>query len=269
MTLVNIETLRTSLVGNTGVNATLTATYWSGYAPYVQVNGEDVVFPVPITVQFVAGVEATPIDMVPTDGLSCVRWQISSPVSPATLDLYTSVPNQPNIDFGALPVVDRGSFVVNEESIAGWSQAWLELQAAVVEADGYADDAAASAAVALAARDETVVGVVNLGDKTGVSALTQAETQSSYLKLRLIGNATLNPAAGVAGQAYSCTLEIAQDAVGSRTLVLANVGTAYFAPIPLSSTANAVDIVHLMWSGTAWRAFLAGTQMGIPAGWVV
>jgi len=119
------------------------------------------------------------------------------------------------------------------------------------------------------ARNETIIAVTDLGDRTGAVSLTQLQTRSTYLKTRLTGNAVITPAVGIAGQAYSCTLEIQQDATGSRTVTLVNVGTSYGVTIPLSSAANAVDLIHLLWNGTVWRAFLAGTQLSVPASWAV
>lgn len=120
------------------------------------------------------------------------------------------------------------------------------------------------------ARDETIVAVnASPSDWTGAVALPQALTRSSFIRRRLTGHVTLTVSAGEAGRAYSCTLELVQDATGGRSIVFANVATAYGVPIPLSTAANAVDVVRLEWNGSLWRAFLAGQQLIIPTSWIV
>lgn len=121
----------------------------------------------------------------------------------------------------------------------------------------------------LAARDEMIVSVDAQSSISGAVTLQQAATRSKYLRRRLTGNVVLTLAPGVAGQAYTCTLELQQDATGGRTLTVANARTPYGIALPLSTPANSVDLVHALWNGSAWTLFLAGTQLGIPASWVV
>lgn len=130
-------------------------------------------------------------------------------------------------------------------------------------------DAEAAKVDAQNARDETVVSVTTQSDWVGAVILTQAQSKSSYLRRRLTGNTVVTVNPGVAGKAYSCTLELQQDANGSRTITLVNVATPYGVAIPLSSTANAVDIIRLEWNGSRWAAYLGGTQLVIPTSWVV
>lgn len=121
----------------------------------------------------------------------------------------------------------------------------------------------------LAARDEMIVSVDAQQSISGAVSLTQAATRSKYLRRRLTGNVTLTLSAGIPGQAYTCTLELQQDATGGRSLTVANARTPYGIALPLSAPANSVDLVHALWNGNTWSLFLAGTQLGIPASWVV
>lgn len=137
---------------------------------------------------------------------------------------------------------------------------------AVFDAEAAAEAAATSAGEA---RDEVFTAVAAQSDWSGAHTLTQTLSRSTYLRRRLTGNVILTANMGIAGRAYSCTLELQQDATGGRTLTLANVATPYGVAIALSSPANAVDIVRLEWNGARWAAFLGGAQLAIPASWVV
>lgn len=119
------------------------------------------------------------------------------------------------------------------------------------------------------ARDETIVAVDGQSSWTGAATLSAAQSKSKYIRRLLTGNTTVTVSAGESGKAYSCTLELQQDATGSRTIVLANVATAYGVALPLSTAANTVDIIRLEWNGTRWAAYIGGPQMSIPASWVV
>jgi hypothetical protein len=121
----------------------------------------------------------------------------------------------------------------------------------------------------LAARDETIVTTDSQVNITGTVNLSQSATKSKYLRRRLTGNVVLNLAAGESGKAYSCTLELQQDGTGNRTLTVANARTPYGIALPLSAQANSVDLIHALWNGSVWTVFLAGSQLGIPASWVV
>lgn len=119
------------------------------------------------------------------------------------------------------------------------------------------------------ARDETIVAVDGQSSWTGAVTLTAAQSKSKYVRRLLTGNTTVTLAAGESAKAYSCTLELQQDATGSRTIILANVATAYGVALPLSTAANNVDIIRLEWNGTRWAGFVAGPQMSIPTAWAV
>lgn len=78
----------------------------------------------------------------------------------------------------------------------------------------------------------------------------------------LSGNITLTaPANGLTGKAYTSTLSLKQAAAGGPFTVTwpATLEWAGDAPAPVMPTAaNAELIVHLFWTGTAWRAMLGG-----------
>jgi len=120
-----------------------------------------------------------------------------------------------------------------------------------------------------AARDEVVVAVAAQSDWTGAVTLAQTESKSSFLRRRLNGSVVVTVSSGEAGFAYSCSLELVQDAVGSRTLTLPNVRAAYGLPIVLSTAPGAIDVVRLEWDGSTWTAYLGAVQLSIPASWAV
>ncbi|MEV5068861.1 hypothetical protein MRBLMI12_000417 [Microbacterium sp. LMI12-1-1.1] len=171
-----------------------------------------------------------------------------------TIDLATVIPVAPNPG------------PTGEE----WLQAVATVTAAADDAVSAKDAAEAAQAATETARDEATVTVnASPADWTGAITLSSAFTRSKYVKRRLTGNVALTVSPGVAGVAYSCTLELAQDPTGGRSVTLANVATPYGVPIPLSTAPNAVDVIRLEWNGTRWAAFLAGTQLAIPTAWVV
>lgn len=102
---------------------------------------------------------------------------------------------------------------------------------------------------------------------TGAVSLTQAETMGNYIKKQLTGNTTVTVAAGISGQTYSCTLELQQDATGSRTIILSGVKTSFGVAFTLSTAANAIDIIRLEWNGASWTAFMAAQATAVPSGW--
>lgn len=118
-------------------------------------------------------------------------------------------------------------------------------------------------------QNELVVSVDPQSDWTGNVTLASGQTRGTYLRRRLTGNTTLSVLSGVANQAYSCTLELQQDATGNRTIVLANVATPYGLPLVLSTAANSVDKIRLEWTGTRWEAYLAASSLMIPSSWTV
>ncbi len=114
--------------------------------------------------------------------------------------------------------------------------------------------------------------VVALGNITGnVNLATSvAVLASQIVSMTLNGNVVLTalPAAP-AGKGGTLTLLVKQDATGSRTLKVNNAATSFAVEITLSTTANALDLIHLLWTGTAWVALLGAQSIAIPTSWVV
>ena len=106
------------------------------------------------------------------------------------------------------------------------------------------------------------------GSWTGAVTLSQTDSLKTYIKKQLTGNTTVTVSDGVAGKTYSCTLELQQDATGSRSIILKGCRTAYGVALVLTTTASATDIVRLEWNGTYWTAFMGAAQISVPSSWV-
>jgi hypothetical protein len=151
MTVVILTALET-LLEQAGpiVRGEIVATYWAGRRSFVQVSGEDVIFPAPIRVTIVDGFPVEPLDMVPTAGACCVRWDIRSAGDGGGLakPRYTSIPDAGPVDFGDLPQVDPNTFtpVVDVPS----AQDLVAQAQATVVASGEAVEAAEAATAAVA-----------------------------------------------------------------------------------------------------------------------
>jgi hypothetical protein len=103
---------------------------------------------------------------------------------------------------------------------------------------------------------------------TGAVTLSQIDSLSTYIKKQLTGNTTVTVSSGVTNKTYSCTLELQQDATGSRTIILKGCRTAYGVPLTLTTTASAIDIIRLEWNGSNWTAFMGAAQISVPSSWV-
>ncbi|MES2631241.1 MAG: hypothetical protein V4611_04775 [Patescibacteria group bacterium] len=98
-------------------------------------------------------------------------------------------------------------------------------------------------------------------DVTGSISLA-SYTKSSVIQYRLTGNITITtlPPSPIIG--HTLTLVLTQDATGSRTLTLpGTVKKAYGLAPTLSTSANALDMLHLFWDGVSWHVFVAGLAM--------
>lgn len=115
---------------------------------------------------------------------------------------------------------------------------------------------------------QDVISVATQSSWTGAVTLTQSDSLVGYIKKQLTGNTTVTVSDGVSNKSYSCSLELQQDATGSRTIILKGCRTAYGVPLVLTTTANAIDIVRLEWNGTSWTAFMGAAQISVPSAWV-
>lgn len=156
------------------------------------------------------------------------------------------------------------SQAVTAEDIPGQIEDEVETQV-----DPKVAAAQSAKAAAEAARDEAQVGVTGPNNWSGAVDLPASTTRSTYMRRVLTGNVSVTVQPGEVGVAYSCSLELQQDAVGGRTVSFANIATPYGLPIPTSTIPNAVDIVRLEWNGSRWAAFLSGKELKIPSAWVV
>lgn len=126
MTLVNISLLETILGGFGPVTSgKIRVTYWAGSAPYLGVVDEEVRFPSTITVD-AAGGHAS-VDLVPTGGVCCVRWEITDARN-RMLIRHTTIPDVPVVAFGDLVDVDPLTFEPSDAGRAAWEATLAEVQ---------------------------------------------------------------------------------------------------------------------------------------------
>lgn len=164
MTLVNVNALVSALGGPDPAGGTVTATYWAGWKAAVLVDGDEIIFPKPMTTAIVSGQPVEPLELDPTLGFACVKWEFRITGAKPYV-VYTTIPALPTVDFGELPLVDHMTFEPNEVDLAAWQAAINDLNAAgaVIIADAedardaagdYAEDAQAYMASAWSARNE-------------------------------------------------------------------------------------------------------------------
>lgn len=96
------------------------------------------------------------------------------------------------------------------------------------------------------------------GAMTASPGLDLSALDAPYLvRATLTGTGTITLPTWSSGGAGTITLVLTQDGTGSRTLNFAGAGVKSSAPIVLSTTANATDVVVLLWTGAGWIATLA------------
>lgn len=111
MTLVNLTSLQTALESPEPIlNGAISVTYWAGAGPFVNIDGATITFPNPIRAAIAGGEPLVPLELTPTGGLCCVRWEISSFADRNTVTRYTTIPDVGAVDFGDLPIVDPDTF---------------------------------------------------------------------------------------------------------------------------------------------------------------
>lgn len=108
----------------------VTAQYVVSDAPAIRVDGANVTFPEELVVTFVNGQPVEPIAVVPTLGVSCVKWVFR--FGSFRFERFTSIPDVAGpIAFGDLPVVDPDTYLPIQpgstvaETIAAELAAWL------------------------------------------------------------------------------------------------------------------------------------------------
>ncbi|MBM4575295.1 hypothetical protein GS415_00720 [Rhodococcus hoagii] len=126
------------------------------------------------------------------------------------------------------------------------------------------DAAVAARTGAETARDETVISVGSAIEWTGQIVLpSSAVAGPKWIKARLIGNTAVSPAAGVAGKAYTLTIEVSQDATGGRSLVFNGVSWPIGIAPAVSSAPNARDLLFLTWTGSDWIGTVGAQSISI------
>jgi hypothetical protein len=105
--------------------------------------------------------------------------------------------------------------------------------------------------------DVTVSGSTWTVDKPVLSTLTYGATttwnyatQGTEAKVTLTGNATLSLTNLPSGKVVYLTLEVIQDATGSRTLTLPAGTKVIGGALTLTTTGGATDLITLRWNGT-------------------
>lgn len=223
MTVINVVPAVVALSSGSAVaSGMVQCTPWRGSQAAVVTAGASVVFPQPLEVPVQAGTPVVPVDLVPGDGTWC--WQIVVSVGAYSVTRYVTVPASGPVNWGALVDVDPTTFTPNPASVAAWQ----------VNAVLYVPSSNVSGNV-----DLSVV------------------SQQSIIHYTLTGNVTVTalPASPVPGM--TITLVATQDATGGRTITFpAGVKLPAGLALPLASTAAAVSVVHLWWSGAIWVAVL-------------
>ena len=131
-----------------------------------------------------------------------------------------------------------------------------------------ADSATAAASSATAAetartsaetaRNQTEAAVTSGLSWTGTVDLTTTALTPVLLRATLTGNVTITLPTPPSNRAYTVTLVLVQDATGGRSITLPGVKWSYGVPAVLSTAPDTVDILHLLWTGTAWVGMIAG-----------
>lgn len=107
--------------------------------------------------------------------------------------------------------------------------------------------------------------VLNVGNVTGVLDLTPAlnidNIVNALVKVTMTGNVTLDvadlPSAPRANTQFALRLQ--QDATGGRTFTLTGFKKS-LGSIPITTTANAVDMIVFLYDGTNWNVGLMGAD---------
>lgn len=129
---------------------------------------------------------------------------------------------------------------------------------------------AANAAVAQEAAELVQQAEFLLDQRGSVSGALDLSglTRQSFVHATLTGNVTVTlPTAPVVGM--TVTLELKQDSVGGRTLIVKNAVASFGVAVTLSTTPNALDEVHCVWDGVRWKVRVGGLSDSIPTSWIV
>ena len=147
--------------------------YVRGGAPLPpRVDGPAIIFPKPASVRLLEGEVDRVLALPPTGGLAAVKWLVYPTIGDASTAFvrYTEIPDQDEIDFGDLPIVDPNTYLPLDAPLPSVQElladALMAMNSAIANAASTADDRAeveaaratvlASEVAVLAARDETL-----------------------------------------------------------------------------------------------------------------
>lgn len=152
-----------------------------------------------------------------------------------------------------------------EASATDAATAKTDAQTARTGAETARTDAQTARTEARAARDETYVTASSATQGAGTANLAASVTRSKYLVRTLTGNVIFTLNNGTANVAYTCTLELRQDATGGRTVTFSgtNVRLPYGLQPLLSTAPGAVDVIQLLWTGTYWVVLSGATDIRV------
>jgi hypothetical protein len=132
--------------------ATVRVQGWAGARPAATVDGAAVVFSPRNEVIVQGGTPGQAIDLVPTDGTFCYRWDVSMRSGSLKLPTrYTLVPTSGPVAFGDLVDVDPESFEPTEDAVTAW-------EAAIETAEGLVAGIPAAVDAEIDARLDDLVG---------------------------------------------------------------------------------------------------------------
>lgn len=135
--------------------------------------------------------------------------------------------------------------------------------AAQARADAATAMTASAEAKTVAADAVAAVGIERMPVSSGLSwtgavDLTTLAATARTIRATLTGNTTLTLPTPPSSVSYTVTLMLTQDATGGRTLTLPAACLSAYGLDPVLSTAGgAVDLLHLLWTGAQWVAFMA------------
>ena len=176
-------------------------------------------------------------------------WSITVPEG-STQDLATAVPVPSN----------PGT------AVAAWQAAvdavWEARDMATAEILQSRDDSVGAVETAAEVGSQLLDNRGNFSGTLNLSAVTR----NAIVHMTMIGNITATlPTVPMVG--HTITLELKQDATGSRTLTIPGAVTAYGIAITPAVGANALTEVMCFYDGVRWHARVSGLADAVPAGW--
>lgn len=260
MTLITIDALQT-LLGAHGPlgRGTIEAQYWAGDAPHVTIEGTNVVFPVPIVVPIRSGQPTRPLDIPPTGGDSCVRWEIRSGIGRQLLLIrYTTIPATGPIEFGDLTDVDPNSYQRSDTALAAWEAVLAEAVGAAASAE-YDADRAGSSAVAAAGSASAAAGSVSTASGAAGAAGASATAAAGSATAAGAAHTGAEAARDTAVTARTDAQTAATGAAGSASAASGSAGAAGASATAAAGSATA--------AGTARTGAEAARDAALAANW--